>query len=113
LFLSLTDDAVSKLIAYAIELHGEDLINEHIKSASGNKHDLVEIEGDVAFGLLSAESRAILGKAARTRYLGWFKSVTCMEEVGRAIVGPDLPNTDAGFREIVESIFTWADGSGG
>ena len=34
LFLSLTDDEVSKLIDRAIELHGEELVNEHIKSAS-------------------------------------------------------------------------------
>jgi putative ATP-dependent endonuclease of OLD family len=111
LFLSLTDDAVSKLIDYATELHGKDLIDEHIKSASEHKQDLDDIQCDALFGLLSPESRAILGKAARTRKAGWFKSVTWMQEAASRVVGPDLANADAGFRAIVEIIFDWTGGS--
>ncbi len=112
LFLSLTDRAVGKLIDYAIELHGEALIDENIKSVSQNTTNLEGIQLDGMLDLLSAESRAILGRAARTRYRGWFKSVTCMEEVARGIVGPDLAGSDNGFRAIVESIFVWAGGPG-
>ena len=108
LFLSLTDAAVSKLIDYAIELHGEHLIDEHVKSESGNSVDLEDIQFDAAFDTFSVEKRAILGRAARTRNRGWFKSVTCMEEIGRNIVGPDLADADAGFQTIIESIFVWA-----
>jgi predicted ATPase len=102
LFLSLTDASLDKLVAYAIELHGEDLLNEHIKSVSRNTKNLAGILFDEGF---SHENRAILGRAARTRKAGWFKSVTWMEEVGRVIVGPD-------FREIIESTFIWAGGAG-
>jgi hypothetical protein len=112
LFLSLTDEAVDKLIDYAIELHGQDLINEHIKSVSGNTRDLSSIQSDAGSVGYSVENRVILGSAARTRHTGWLKSVTAMEEAGRAIIGPDLVNADARFREIVESIFVWASGSG-
>lgn len=108
LFLSLTDSAVSKLIDYAIELHGEHLIDEHIKSASENAVDLKNIQFNSVFDTLSVDKRAILGRAARTRNRGWFKSVTCMEEIGRNIVGPDLADADAGFQRIIESIFVWA-----
>jgi putative ATP-dependent endonuclease of the OLD family len=108
LFLSLTHTAVNALISYAIELHGQDLIDEHIKSASQNTANLEGIQVDAVLDLLSAESRAILGRAAQTRYRGWFKSITWMEQVAREIVGPDLVGADAGFRTIIQSIFDWA-----
>jgi hypothetical protein len=108
LFLSLTDEALGKLIDHAIELHGENLINDHIKSVSGNARNLSAIQADAGRVGYSLGDRAILGRAARTRKAGWFKSVTAMEEAGRTIVGPDLAGADAGFRAIVESIFVWA-----
>ena len=112
LFLSLTDDAVGRLIDRAVELHGEDLINDHIKSASQNAKDLNGIRIEPFIDGITLESRAVLGKAARTKKSGWFKSVTWMEEVARDIVGPDLANADAGFRELVVRIFAWAGNAG-
>lgn len=112
LFLSLTDDAVGKLLDRAVELHGEDLINDHIKSASQNAKDLNGIRTEALIDGITLESRALLGKAARTKKAGWFKSVTWMEDVARDIVGPDLANADAGFRERVGSIFAWAGNAG-
>jgi hypothetical protein len=61
---------------------------------------------------VSDESRAVLGKAARTRKAGWFKSVTWMEEVARNTVGPDLADADAGFTALIEDIFAWASDGG-
>jgi putative ATP-dependent endonuclease of OLD family len=106
LFVSLTDDGIDKLIERAVELHGEELVNEHIKSASQNE-DLNTVQTEVLIGITS-ESREILGKAARTKRAGWFKSVTWMEDVARDIVGPDLTNADAGFRSLIDEIFAWA-----
>jgi hypothetical protein len=108
LFLSLTDDGVGKLIDRAIELHGEELVNEHIKSASENAKDLNAIQTEALIDEITPESRSILGKAARTKKAGWFKSVTWMEDVAREIVGPDLANADAEFRALVENVFAWA-----
>lgn len=108
LFLSLTDDAVEKLIDRAVELHGEDLVNDHIKSASQNVKNLDGIRIERVIDGLLPESRAVLGKAARTKKAGWFKSVTWMEDVARDIVGPDLARADAGFSERIERIFAWA-----
>jgi putative ATP-dependent endonuclease of the OLD family len=113
LFLSLTNEGVNSLIRRAVELHGEDLINEHIKSVSKNTKDLNAIQSESVFDCISPESRAILGKAARTRKAGWFKSVTWMENVAHDIVGLDLPDADADFRAIVESVFAWANDAGG
>jgi putative ATP-dependent endonuclease of OLD family len=112
LFLSLTIEAVGKLVDYAIGLHGEDLVDAHIRSASNGSTNLGAIRSELLLDELSARSREILGHAARMRRAGWFKSVTWMEQASREIVGPDLAEADAGFRAIVESVFGWAAGAG-
>lgn len=112
LFLSLTDDAIQQLLDRAVELHGEDLINDHIKSASQNNRNLNGIRTEALIDSISPESRVALGKAARTKRSGWFKSVTWMEQVARDIVGPDLESADIGFRELVEHVFAWAGDAG-
>lgn len=112
LFLSLTDDGVSKLLSRAMELHGAELVNEHIKSASQNGKDLDAVLQEMFSGGVTPESRLILGKAARAKKAGWFKSVTWMEDVARGIVGPDLANADAGFRALVEEVFACAGDAG-
>lgn len=112
LFLSMTDDGVGKLIDRAVELHGEELVNEHIKSASQNAKDLNAVRTESLINGIPPASRKILGRAARTKKAGWFKSVTWMEDVARDIVGPDLVNADAGFRALVDAIFAWAGNAG-
>lgn len=112
LFLSLTDDGVSKLLNRAIDLHGEDLVNDHIKSVSQNAKDLNSILSEDLIAGITPESRIVLGKAARTKKAGWFKSVTWMEDVARDIVGPDLANADADFRSLIDRIFAWASDAG-
>ncbi|MBN8452785.1 ATP-binding protein [Accumulibacter sp.] len=112
LFLSLTDDAVDKLIDRAIELHGEELVNEHIKSASQNGKDLNAIRMEALIEGVTTESRQILGRAARSRKAGWFKSVTWMEAVARDVVGPDLESAEVGFRALVEKAFAWTSNAG-
>jgi putative ATP-dependent endonuclease of OLD family len=112
LFRSLSDDGVSKLLERAVELHGEDLIDEHIKSASKNASNLNAIRAEFLVYGIEPESRVVLGKAARTRRAGWFKSVTWMEDLARDIVGPDLANADAEFRTLAERVFDWASDDG-
>ena len=108
LFLSLPDGAVADLLDRAIELHGEELVNEHIKSSSDGQTDLDEILNNVLIDGFSEDARTVLGKAARTKKNGWFKSVGWMENVARDMVGPSLPDSEEEFRSLVESIFTWA-----
>lgn len=113
LFLSLSDEAIVKLINRAIELHGEELINEHIKSASENARNLQAIRNEMLSGSITLESRKILGKAARAKRASWFKSITSMENVAREIIGPDLRNADMGFLTRVEEIFAWVKNADG
>lgn len=111
LFFSLTEAAVIKMLDFAIELHGEALIEDHIKSASKGTKTLNAVQAEPMIGELSEETRVILGKAARTKKAGWFKSVSWMEQVAREIVGPDLAGggVDEGFAGILTDLFAWAD----
>jgi putative ATP-dependent endonuclease of the OLD family len=110
LFSSLTEAAVGKMLDFAIELHGEALIDDHIKSVTNGAKTLKAVRTEPLIGDLSAETRIILGKAARTKKAGWFKSVSWMEEVAREIVGPDLAGegVDEGFCAILIDLFAWA-----
>jgi putative ATP-dependent endonuclease of OLD family len=112
LFLSLTAAAIAELVDRAIELHGDELVDAHIKSASQNAKDLLAIRAELGAGAISVESRAILARAAKTRKSGWFKSVTWMEDAARDIIGPDLANAEAGFRALIDEIFAWASDAG-
>ena len=102
LFSCLPDAAVTQLLDYAVELHGETLVDEHIKSASNGQ---VAIAGCKAN--LTPDIRQLLSKASATKSTPWFKSVSAMEFCGREIVGPSLEAGESGFRAIVESIFGW------
>jgi hypothetical protein len=108
LFRSLSDNAVGKLLDRAVELHGEELVNDHIKSVTKNAKNLEDMRFEARLDGFSTENRAALGAAARTKKAGWFKSVTWMEDVSRDIVGPDLAHAEAGFRTLVERIFMWS-----
>ncbi|HWX50490.1 MAG TPA: AAA family ATPase [Roseomonas sp.] len=101
LFVSLPDDAVEQLIERGIELHGEKLIDDHLRSASGNKLSLSD-----RGALLLPANRLPVGKAARSNK-GWFKTVSWMEDVAADIVAPALSRADEGFQEIIQGIFHW------
>jgi hypothetical protein len=47
LFASLPDAAVTKVLKYAVGLHGDDLVSAHITSVSGNKITLQACQGEV------------------------------------------------------------------
>ena len=112
LFHSVEPEIVAKLVDVAVSVKEDSLVNDHIKSASKNAKDLKTIRAECT-GSLSAESRALLGKAAQFRGAsGWFKSVGTMEMVARDVVGPALEKADPEFRRAIERIFGWiADGA--
>jgi putative ATP-dependent endonuclease of the OLD family len=101
LFTCLPDAAVTKLLEHAVELHGEALIDDHVKSASSGKIALAACKAK------TPDIRTHLAKACATKSTPWFKSVSAMEYCGREIVGPALAASEAGFRTIVERIFGW------
>jgi predicted ATP-dependent endonuclease of OLD family len=102
LFMSVSDDAVHAMLSLAAQKLGEDLVNDQIKSATGNSLDLSKCR-DAA----TPEIREALGTVAKGKKAAWFKSVSDMEIVGRDIVGPDLEAAASEFRAKVDSIFEW------
>jgi hypothetical protein len=108
LFMSLAASATKDLLDRAVDLHGRDLIDDHIKSVTQNATDLDAVRLEHMLNGLSPGTRTILGAAARKQKVGWFKSVTRMEEVARDIVGPALENADPLFRARIDDVFAWA-----
>lgn len=111
LFLSMGAQAVLGMLDLAVSVKEESLVNEHIKTASGNAMDLAAIRADGAKGF-SEQSRTILGKASSFKGKSWFKTVGLMETAARDIIGPDFPNAaDAAVGQFIDGIFKWiADG---
>ena len=109
LFLSLNEAGVTALLAKAIELHGEALVDQHIKSASGGTVSLLDIQTATLIDGISVQQREILGVAAKSKSAAWFKSVSFMEAVALDIVAPNLANSSAEFLAEVNGIFAWAE----
>lgn len=110
LFLSMPDDGVAAMLDRAIELHDEQTIDDHIKSVSNGAQRLSAIRSQFAdSSSISIDCRILLAKAAKSKKNSWFKTVTTMEALARDIIGPHLPEADAGFRELVERFFAWTD----
>ena len=111
LFSGLTDDGVIKVLEEAIKMHGEELINDQLKSTSNNSVSLESFQEDAISSGITTEIRTIVGKAAKSK-MGWFKTITRMEELARDIVGPDIRHANSCFRDLVKKIFAWVDDSG-
>lgn len=112
LFMCLSDDAVSKMIDLAVELHGEDVIGGHIQSRATNGETLTGIQTEALIDGYSPQTRALLGNASSIRKKGWFKQLGWMEQAAREIIGPNLQNADADFKSAVEAVFGWAGNAG-
>ncbi|AAP85903.1 ATPase AAA-type core domain-containing protein (plasmid) [Cupriavidus necator H16] len=108
LFQSLAIESVTQLWQLAKEKKGEDLVDAHLRSASGNKLTLPEIEKQLYVDrVITNEARLALGQASRNSKNPWFKSVTAMEEVGFTIVGPGFESAEPAFGTEVAKLFQW------
>jgi len=108
LFTSLPDDAVTALIARALELTEDGKVDAHIKTRSDGKLTLEKVQFEGMIAGYSDETRSVLGAASRIRKAGWFKSISKMEGVARDIVGPYLEQADKNFAVILAGLFMWA-----
>jgi hypothetical protein len=106
LFLSLSDRAVDALLAQAIELKESELIDAHVRSASGGARTLERIQVDALADKYSDDDRRILAKAAKSGK-GWFKNISAMESIGRDVVGPDLEKAESDFASAVAEVLAW------
>lgn len=105
IFHGVSDAAVHHLLERAIEIHGEELIAEHISAASQGLVTLATCRGPV-----SPATRQILAVASKWKKNAWFKTVTWMEEAARDIIAPDMANATAAFQGVVGKIYQWCQG---
>lgn len=110
LFNSLDPASLVRMIDLAIELREDSLVDAHIRTASRSNRDTATVRGVLAFGMASAEDRAILGRASRLSR-GWYKNVTAMEMVGRDIVGPGFNLSAPPLQAALNAIFHWCAGA--
>lgn len=109
LFHSIPVGAVGDLLTRVLASKDEDVVNNHLKSASANAVTLDGVRAELVSGALSEESRAALGKAAGGKNNPWFKTLSAMEEIGRNVVGPTFYDTDAEFQKSLKTLFDWAE----
>ena len=106
LFHSITADGVSGLLEQAVAIREAPLVNDHIKSVSGNATDLDAIQVHLLFDDVTPDQRVLLGRAAKCGN-GWFKNITAMEGVAREVIGPTLEGSAEDFRAKIKAIFDW------
>jgi len=102
LFAGVSDNGVHLLLERAVEIHGEELIAAHIDTTSFGIMSLADCRGPMTDLI-----RTTLADAAKYKKNSWFKTVSCMEEAARDIIGPDLPNARPEFRAAIEAVFNW------
>lgn len=105
IFKGVSDNAVRLLLARAIDIHGEDIIAAHIGTISAGALSLANCQG-----VVTPVIRGALANAAKSKN-SWFKTVGWMEDAARDIIGPDLPNATASFRDVISSVFVWCRGA--
>lgn len=109
LFLCLPDVAIDSLISFAVELHGTELVNEHLRSHSEGRLSLESINQFRQLNeAYTAGTRQLLAKTSRNRRNGWFKSISRYEHIARCILGPHSQNTDPEFVSLLNELFRWA-----
>jgi predicted ATPase len=110
LFQSLPKEAVQKVLELAIRIHGDALVDAHIRSVSSGASTWKAVEKELAASnQVSTSTRKLLGLASRTKSASWFKNVRRMEHIGRHIVGPSLEKSGKDFASLVNKIFAWVE----
>ena len=107
LFRHLTNDAVRELLNKAEEMVGRELMAEHVKSKSNGEVTLEAIEAELMNGDYTLENRTVLGLAARNNKNGWFKSVSCFQDIARDIIGPHMGNAEPRFAQTTNQLIGW------
>ncbi|MGB3025828.1 ATP-dependent nuclease [Paradevosia shaoguanensis] len=102
LFEILSDGAVALLLERAVALHGEELIEDQLSSASGGKIKLAECRASQ-----NKEVRSLLARCAKSK-ASWFKNVGDFEEMTVDIVLPDIKNWREDFTALVVEMVKWA-----
>lgn len=99
---------LSALVDYAVELHGEALVDEHLQGKSGGTLSIAGFRADPDGAKIGPHQRDQLIAACSGKKTPWFKNIGAMEELTRRLIAPALGGCDAGFKDVIENVQTWA-----
>lgn len=108
IFDSVPWDAARDIVMFALESREDDVLDNQLKSASGNSVTLASLQAEFGIETISDASRHALGIAAGKKS-GWLKTIGDMERVGREMVAPRAGTTDAEFIRKVNSVLHWCN----
>lgn len=106
---NVNESILLQLIDYAISVHGQDLVDDHIKSASQGAETVENIRAILYSQqhTLTGDQRAVVARAAGGKN-GWFKSVGLMEHVAKEILASKFAGVTEGFKARVNNLLIWA-----
>jgi len=101
LFSCVSDELVATLVRFAMGVRGDDLVAEHLRTASGGPVSL-----ETWLDEIDETKRTVVARAAKSG--AWFKRISVMEAATRNHIAPDLANIDARFAGVITGIYKWA-----
>lgn len=116
IFLSVPDNEIIQILDYAIEIHGEELIEDHFKTVSRKQFSIDDFDELFIRNKGTDEERLNARKwisaASKTKSTPWFKNISAMEYIGREIIAPNLvkiARSAPRFYQKISKFFSWAE----
>lgn len=116
IFLSVPDNEIIQILDYAIEIHGEELIEDHFKTVLRKQFSIDDFDELFIRNKGTDEERLNARKwisaASKTKSTPWFKNVSAMEYIGREIIAPNLvkiARSAPRFYQKISKFFSWAE----
>ena len=102
LFSFLPDATVFEMVRLAADVHGQALVDAHLSSASYGSLTTTTLRAP-----FPQDVRQVIARAAGGRTMGWFKSISIMEQLARDVIAPAM-SIASPFSHTVQSLFQWA-----
>jgi len=94
-------DVFKDLINYAVDVHGEQRVEQHLLNNSQNRVDLHIVRTSPDCQISRNATAAAAGKYS------WFKDIAEGEDVGQRIIAPNLARFNPNFQGVISGLLTW------
>lgn len=98
---------LSRLIEYAVELHGEPKIDSHIQTATSNTFNLATVRRGVSDNTFPAQASQQLGQAAKFKNNSWFKRIEPYEHIAKTILAPNWSSLHQPIKDLSDRLMQW------
>tara|TARA_R110002072_G_scaffold151470_4_gene300814 strand:+ start:1752 stop:3473 length:1722 start_codon:yes stop_codon:yes gene_type:complete len=97
-----------QFVERAVNLHGEELIDQHLNEKSGGALSVAGFRAVPDGATITVEQRDQLVDACSGKKNPWFKNVGAMEELTKRVIAPVLDDCDEAFKSVIDNIQAWA-----